>query len=114
MLGSLSEADDAVQEAWLRFSRSDTSAIENLRVRMTTIVAPGLPRYWPAANIEADAECCRCRFYFRIADCAPTVITVMCPLRSGQVVGAVIDASLRMSATRSHAGCTVFRKVRSW
>ena len=42
MLGSLSEADDAVQEAWLRFSRSDTSAIENLRVRMTTIVAPGL------------------------------------------------------------------------
>ena len=30
MLGSLSEADDAVQEAWLRLSRSDTSEIENL------------------------------------------------------------------------------------
>jgi RNA polymerase sigma-70 factor (ECF subfamily) len=30
MLGSLSEADDAVQEAWLRLSRSDASRIENL------------------------------------------------------------------------------------
>ena len=30
MLGSVSEADDAVQEAWLRLSRSDSSAIENL------------------------------------------------------------------------------------
>ena len=29
MLGSLSEADDAVQEAWLRLSRSDTGEIEN-------------------------------------------------------------------------------------
>lgn len=28
MLGSLSEADDAVQDAWLRLSRSDTSAVE--------------------------------------------------------------------------------------
>lgn len=30
MLGSLNEADDAVQESWLRLSRSDTSVIENL------------------------------------------------------------------------------------
>jgi RNA polymerase sigma-70 factor, ECF subfamily len=30
MLGSLSEADDAVQESWLRLSRSDTHAIDNL------------------------------------------------------------------------------------
>jgi DNA-directed RNA polymerase specialized sigma24 family protein len=30
MLGSVSEADDAVQEAWLRLSRSDASNIENL------------------------------------------------------------------------------------
>src|SRR4051795_10574139 len=39
MLGSLSEADDAVQEAWLRLNRSDTSAIENLGGWLTTVVA---------------------------------------------------------------------------
>ena len=39
MLGSLSEADDAVQETWLRVSRSDTSDVENLRAWLTTIVA---------------------------------------------------------------------------
>ena len=39
MLGSLSEADDALQEAWLRLSRSDTSEVENLRGWLTTVVA---------------------------------------------------------------------------
>jgi RNA polymerase sigma-70 factor (ECF subfamily) len=39
MLGSLSEADDAVQEAWLRLSRSDTGAIDNLGGWLTTVVA---------------------------------------------------------------------------
>jgi RNA polymerase sigma factor (sigma-70 family) len=39
MLGSLSEADDAVQEAWLRLSRSDASGIENLGGWLTTVVA---------------------------------------------------------------------------
>jgi RNA polymerase sigma factor (sigma-70 family) len=39
MLGSLSDADDAVQEAWLRLSRSDASEIENLRAWLTTVVA---------------------------------------------------------------------------
>jgi RNA polymerase sigma-70 factor, ECF subfamily len=39
MLGSLSEADDAVQEAWLRLSRTDASAIENLGAWLTTVVA---------------------------------------------------------------------------
>src|SRR5437762_12917704 len=39
MLGSLSEADDAVQEAWLRLSRSDTSDVANLRGWLTTVVA---------------------------------------------------------------------------
>jgi RNA polymerase sigma factor (sigma-70 family) len=38
MLGSLSEADDAVQEAWLRLSRSDTSEVENLGAWLTTVV----------------------------------------------------------------------------
>ena len=39
MLGSLSEADDAVQEAWLRLNRSDASEIENLDGWLTTVVA---------------------------------------------------------------------------
>jgi RNA polymerase sigma factor (sigma-70 family) len=39
MLGSRAEADDAVQEAWLRLSRSDTGAVENLDGWLTTIVA---------------------------------------------------------------------------
>jgi len=39
MLGSLSEADDAVQEAWLRLSRSDTSGVENLGGWLTTAIA---------------------------------------------------------------------------
>jgi len=39
MLGSLSEADDAVQEAWLRLSRSDPSSIQNLSGWLTTVVA---------------------------------------------------------------------------
>jgi RNA polymerase sigma factor (sigma-70 family) len=39
MLGSLSEADDAVQDAWLRLSRSDAGKIENLAAWLTTVVA---------------------------------------------------------------------------
>src|SRR5918995_933629 len=38
MLGSLSEADDALQETWLRLSRSNTSGIENLGGWLTTVV----------------------------------------------------------------------------
>jgi RNA polymerase sigma-70 factor (ECF subfamily) len=39
MLGSASEADDAVQEAWLRLSRTDTSGVENLGGWLTRVVA---------------------------------------------------------------------------
>ena len=39
MLGSLSEADDAVQEAWLRLNRTDASAVDNLGGWLTTVVA---------------------------------------------------------------------------
>jgi RNA polymerase sigma-70 factor (ECF subfamily) len=38
MLGTLDEADDAVQEAWLRLSRTDESAVENLGAWLTTVV----------------------------------------------------------------------------
>src|SRR5437763_14096675 len=39
MLGSLSEADDAVQESWLHLSRSDTSGVKNMGGWLTTVVA---------------------------------------------------------------------------
>jgi RNA polymerase sigma-70 factor (ECF subfamily) len=39
MLGSLSEAEDAVQEAWIRLQRADTSDVANLRGWLTTVVS---------------------------------------------------------------------------
>ena len=39
MLGTLGEAEDAVQESWLRLSRSDAAQIENLNAWLTTVVA---------------------------------------------------------------------------
>ena len=54
MLGSVSEAEDAVQEAWLRLSRSDTEAIANLGGWLTTVVAPRLPGH--AARAPRAAE----------------------------------------------------------
>jgi RNA polymerase sigma factor (sigma-70 family) len=39
MLGSMSEAEDAVQESWIRLGRTDVSAVENLRAWLTTVVA---------------------------------------------------------------------------
>jgi RNA polymerase sigma-70 factor (ECF subfamily) len=39
MLGSLNEADDAVQEAWLRLSRTDTGDVRDLRAWLTTVVS---------------------------------------------------------------------------
>ncbi len=38
MLGSLTEADDAVQEAWIRLSRTDASRVDNLQAWLTTVV----------------------------------------------------------------------------
>jgi RNA polymerase sigma factor (sigma-70 family) len=38
MLGSASEAEDAVQESWIRLGRTDVSAVENLRAWLTTVV----------------------------------------------------------------------------
>jgi RNA polymerase sigma-70 factor (ECF subfamily) len=39
MLGSMSEAEDAVQESWLRLNRADTAEVENMRGWLTTVVA---------------------------------------------------------------------------
>jgi RNA polymerase sigma-70 factor (ECF subfamily) len=43
MLGSLSEADDAVQDAWLRLSRADSSRVDNLGGWLTTVVSRVCP-----------------------------------------------------------------------
>ena len=39
LLGSRAEADDALQEAWLRIDRADTSEVENPRAWLTTVVS---------------------------------------------------------------------------
>jgi DNA-directed RNA polymerase specialized sigma24 family protein len=57
ILGSHSEADAAVQEAWLRLSRSDTGGVENLGGWLTTVVArvclKGVPKYAALAPLKA-------------------------------------------------------------
>ena len=53
MLGSLSEADDAVQETWVRLSRTDASEIENLAGWLTTVAARVLPQHAPVAEDPA-------------------------------------------------------------
>src|SRR3954449_804834 len=49
MLGSVAEADDAVQEAWLRLARTDVSDVVNLRGWLTTVVS----------RLSPDAFCTR-------------------------------------------------------
>ena len=39
MLGSITEADDAVQDAWLRLNRADSAEVENMRAWLTVIVS---------------------------------------------------------------------------
>ena len=50
MLGSVSEVDDAVQEAWLRLSRADATGIDNLGGWLTTVVAR-VPRHAAVAPV---------------------------------------------------------------
>ena len=50
MLGSLTEADDAVQEAWIRLSRTDTSHVDNLRAWLTTGAGVRRGLFQPAPN----------------------------------------------------------------
>ena len=53
MLGSLSEADDAVQEAWIRLSRSDAEGIENLGRMADDGRRASLPGHAAFAHITA-------------------------------------------------------------
>jgi RNA polymerase sigma factor (sigma-70 family) len=54
MLGSLSEADDAVQDGWLRVSRADTSEVEDLGAWLTTIVARVALKMLRSRNIRRE------------------------------------------------------------
>jgi DNA-directed RNA polymerase specialized sigma24 family protein len=60
MLGSLDEADAAVQEAWLQLSRSDTSTVENLGGWLTTVVSRARRRVRGSATVP-DADLIRRR-----------------------------------------------------
>ena len=57
MLGSTGEADDAVQEAWLRLSRSDSDEVDNLRAWLTTVVGRVCARH--AAGAQGPARATR-------------------------------------------------------
>src|SRR5918912_2777507 len=54
MLGTLSEADDAVQDAWLRLSRSEASEVENLGGWLTTVVARVCLNMLRARNVRRE------------------------------------------------------------
>jgi hypothetical protein len=54
ILGSLSEADDAVQEAWLRLSRSDASVVKNSGGLADDRDRPGVPRRPSLTQVERD------------------------------------------------------------
>src|SRR5437763_3089806 len=54
MLGSTAEADDAVQDAWLRLSRSEASEIENLAGWLTTVVARVCLNMLRARNVRRE------------------------------------------------------------
>src|SRR5262245_36329507 len=53
MLGSMAEADDAVQDAWLRLCRSDADQINNLGGWLTTVVAPEPAQSGRAVGVRA-------------------------------------------------------------
>jgi RNA polymerase sigma-70 factor (ECF subfamily) len=84
MLGSTSEADDAVQDAWLRPSRADASGVENLGGWLTTVVARVCRNMLRSRNTRREA--------FRGAE------TVAQQARIGALPGAELHAALVMHA----------------
>jgi RNA polymerase sigma factor (sigma-70 family) len=56
MLGSVTDADDAVQEAWLRLNKTDTTPVENLDAWLTTVVARVCLNMLRARQIRRDEE----------------------------------------------------------
>jgi Sigma-70 region 2 len=105
MLGSLSDADDAVQETWLRLNRSDPNSIEKLGGWLTTVTAradrgavpPGASRVVRGARTAAEQAL---RFW-RIAGFAqPALVNGA----AGLVAFAPMDGRFLSWASRSGAG----------
>jgi RNA polymerase sigma factor (sigma-70 family) len=89
MLGSTSEADDAVQEAWIRLSRSNAGEIDNLQAWLVTVVGR------VALNMSAHAR----------RD-ARSRSTHTCRTRSSTVQTASILSTRRCSQTQSASPCS--------
>ena len=84
MLGSASEADDAVQEAWIRLSRTDADSIENLGGWLTTVTLAGVPEHPAGAPLAAGGAARPRRRPSRPPTPNPTPSTRRCsPTRSG-------------------------------
>ena len=62
MLGSVSEAEDAVQDTWLRLSRADAGSIENLGRLADDGHGPGLPEQAAVAPVTAARSRWTCTF----------------------------------------------------
>ena len=89
MLGSLSEADDAVQDAWLRLSRADTSEVENLGGMADDRRRARVAEHAPLAPVAARGACWACA----------------CPTRSSTAWTAPTPSTRRCSPTRSASRC---------
>src|SRR5207253_3026406 len=77
MLGSMSEADDAVQEAWLRLSRSDRSDVDNLGGWLTRMRPAPSRRCWPTRSASRCSWCSRrCRPPSALPSCCTTCSTL--------------------------------------
>ena len=84
MLGSASEADDAVQEAWIRLSRSDADAIENLGGWLTTVTSRVCLNILQARRVAARGAARARRAPSRPTTPSPTPSRRRCsPTRSG-------------------------------
>src|SRR5438034_4316439 len=103
LLGDLSEADDAVQEAWLHLSRSDISSVRNLGGWDDHGRRADLPRYAARANRGASSPWKRlCLSQSRAVRAGPTLSTKRCwSTRSVWRCSSCSTRSLLPSASRS-------------
>ena len=115
MLGSRSEADDAVQEAWLRLSRTTPTRSRTSARWLTTVVVAGLPEHAAGAALAAR----RCRSSAELPEPAPARRPIRSrrrcsPTRSGSRCWSCSTRSAPRSASRSCCTtCSPCRSTRS-